>query len=174
MASATIRVRFFPSATSEDAVFAPTATLFPTLRTTMMFDLRSETQRIGYVGGGLSLQFKPFARAITLDFDVARAAVADKPTFSDWSYTFLVGLDLYSDLLGGGRRKFVNPYLGFRVGYSISEGAGDFAFGGVVGIDVIKTKVVLLDVGARVLGLVGNDQGPHVAMGPSASFSFAF
>ena len=174
VASATIRVRFFPSATSEDAVFAPTATLFPTLRTTMMFDLRSETQRIGYVGGGLSLQFKPFARAITLDFDVARAAVADKPTFSDWSYTFLVGLDLYSDLLGGGRRKFVNPYLGFRVGYSISEGAGDFAFGGVVGIDVIKTKVVLLDVGARVLGLVGNDQGPHVAMGPSASFSFAF
>ena len=174
VASATIRVRFFPSATSEDAVFAPTATLFPTLRATMMFDLRSETQRIGYVGGGFSLQFKPFARAITLDFDVARAAVADKPTLSDWSYTFLVGLDLYSDLLGGGRRKFINPYLGFRVGYSISEGAGDLAFGGVVGIDLIKTKVVLLDIGARVLGLVGNDQGPHVAVGPSAAFSFAF
>jgi hypothetical protein len=174
VASATVRVRFVPSATSEDAVFAPTATLYPTLRTDMMFDLRSETQRVGYVGGGFSVEFKPFARAIAFDFDIARAALADKPTSSEWAYTFLVGLDLYSDLLGGGRRKFLNPYLGFRVGYSITEGLGDFAFGGVLGVDLVKTKAVLVDVGARVLGLVGNDEGPHVAVGPSASFSFAF
>ncbi|HSQ62051.1 MAG TPA: DUF4349 domain-containing protein [Polyangiaceae bacterium] len=174
VASATVRVRFFPSATSEDAVFAPTATLYPTLRASMLFDLRSETQRNGYVGGGFSVQFKPFARAITLDVDIVRAALADKPTSSDWAYTFLAGFDLYSDLLGGGRRKFLNPYLGFRMGYAITEGEGDFAFGGVVGLDVVKTKAILLDLGVRVLGMVGNDQGPHVAVGPSAGFSFAF
>ena len=157
VASATIRVKFVPSATSEEAVFAPTATLYPTLRTSLMFDLRSETQRIGYAGGGFSVQFKPFARAITFDVDIARAVVADKPTSSDWSYTFLTGFDLYSDLLGGGRRKFLNPYLGFRVGYAITEGQGDFAFGGVLGVDLVKTKAVLFDVGARVLGMVGND-----------------
>ena len=174
VASATVRVKFVPSATSEDAVFAPEATLYPTLRTSLMFDLRSETQRIGYAGGGFSVQLKPFARAITFDVDIARAVVADKPTSSDWSYTFLAGFDLYSDLLGGGRRKFLNPYLGFRVGYAITEGQGDFAFGGVLGLDLVKTKAILLDVGARVLGMVGNDQGPHVAVGPAASFSFAF
>jgi len=174
VADATVSVRFFPSATSEDAVFAPTATLYPTLRTSMMFDLRSETQRIGYVGGGFSVQFKPFARALTFDVDIARAAVADKASVSDWSYTFLTGLDLYSDLLGGGRRKFLNPYLGFRLGYAISEGAGDFAFGGVVGVDIVKTKAVLFDVGARVLGLVGSDAGPHAQVGPAAQFSVAF
>lgn len=174
VAEATVRVKFSPSATSQDAVFAPTATLYPTLRTTMMFDLRSETQRIGYVGGGFSVQFKPFARAVTLDFDMARAALADKPTSSDWAYDFLVGLDLYSDLLGGGRRKFLNPYLGFRLGYAITEGNGDLAFGGVLGVDIVKTKAILFDISARVLGMVGNDQGPHVQVGPMAQFSVAF
>jgi hypothetical protein len=174
VAMATVRVRFFPSATAEDAVFAPTATLYPTLRATMLFDLRSETQRYGYVGGGFSVQFKPFARAITFDVDIAHAAMTDRPTGSDYAYLFLAGVDLYSDLLGGGRRKFGNPYLGFRTGYAITNGLGDFAFGGVVGVDLIKTKAVLLDLNARVLGFVGNAEGPHIAVGPNVSFSFAF
>jgi hypothetical protein len=174
VADATVRVRIFPSATSEDAVFAPTATLYPTLRASMMFDLRSETQRAGYIGGGFSVQFKPFLRDITFDVDIARAALADKPVSSDWSYTFLTGFDLYSELLGGGKRKFLNPYLGFRLGYAITEGLGDFAFGGTIGVDIVKTKAVLLDLHARILGLVGNDQGPHVMLGPAIDFSFAF
>jgi hypothetical protein len=174
VADATVRVRIFPSSTSEDSVFAPTATLYPTLRTTMMFDLRSESQRAGYFGGGFSVQFKPFLRDITFDVDIARAALADKPVSSDWSYTFLTGFDLYSDLLGGGRRKFLNPYIGFRLGYAITEGLGDFAFGGTVGVDIVKTKAVLLDLHARILGMVGNDQGPHVMLGPAIDFSFAF
>ncbi len=174
VASATVRVKFFPSATAEDAVFAPTATLYPTIRTSMLFDLRSETQRYGYIGGGFSVQFKPFARAITLDVDIAHAAMTDRPTGSDYAYLFLAGIDLYSELLGGGRRKFFNPYLGFRTGYAITNGLDDFAFGGVVGVDLIKTKVALLDLSARVLGLVGNAQGPHIAVGPTVSFSFAF
>jgi hypothetical protein len=32
----------------------------------------------------------------------------------------------------------------------------------------------LLDLNARVLGMVGNDQGPHVAIGPNLNFAFAF
>jgi hypothetical protein len=38
----------------------------------------------------------------------------------------------------------------------------------------VKTKAVLLDLHARVLGLVGNEQGPHVMLGPAIDFSFAF
>ncbi len=174
VASATVVVRFFPSPTSEDAVFAPTATLYPAVRASMLFDLRSETQRYGYLGGGVSIQFKPFGRALTFDFDLARTAMTDRPTGSDYAYLFLTGFDLYSDLLGGGRRKFLNPYLGFRVGFGITNGLGDFAFGGVVGVDLIKTKAVLLDVHAKVLGLVGNDQGPHIMLGPELGFGFAF
>ncbi len=174
VASATITVRFFPSATSEDAVFAPSATLFPAVRATMLFDLRSESQRNGYVGGGLSVQFKPFGRALTFDIDIARSAIADKPTVSDYAYIFLTGFDLYSELLGGGRRKLLNPFIGFRAGYAITNGSGDFAFGGVVGVDIVKTKAVMLDLHAKVLGLVGNDAGPHVMVGPELAFSFAF
>ncbi len=174
VASATVVVRFFPSATSEDAVFAPTATLYPAVRATMLFDLRSETQRYGYLGAGMSIQFKPFGRALTFDIDIAHTAMTDRPTGSDYAYIFLSGFDLYSDLLGGGRRKFLNPYLGFRVGYAITNGLGDFAFGGVVGVDLIKTKAVMLDLHARVLGLVGNNQGPHVMLGPELGFGFAF
>ena len=174
VANATVVVRIFPSATSEDAVFAPEATLYPTLRATMLFDLRSETQRYGYLGGGLSIQFRPFGRALTFDVDVAHTAMTDRPTGSDYAYLFTTGIDLYSDLLGGGRRKLLNPYLGFRLGYSITSGAGDFALGGVVGVDLVKTKAALLDLHFRALALVGNDQGPHVILGPELGFAFAF
>jgi hypothetical protein len=174
VAMATVRVRIYPSSTSDDAVFAPTATFYPTVRSSLLFDLRSETQRSGYFGAGFSIQFKQILRDLAFDIDIARAVVADKPTSSDWSYTFLTGFDLYSELLGGGRRKFINPFIGFRFGYAITNGSGDFAFGGTVGVDIVKTKAVLLDLHARVLGLVGNDQGPHVMLGPALDFSFAF
>ena len=174
VAMATVRARIYPSAISDDAVFAPTATFYPTLRTSLLFDLRSETQRTGYFGGGFSIQFNQLLRDFAFDVDIARAVVADKPTSSDWAYTFLTGFDLYSELLGGGKRKFMNPFIGFRFGLAITEGLTDFAFGGTVGVDIVKTKAVLLDLHARVLGLVGNEQGPHVMVGPAIDLSFAF
>ena len=71
----------------------------PASRATMLFDLHSEAQRYGYLGAGLSIQFKPFGRALTFDFDLAHTAMTDRPTGSDYAYLFTTGFDLYSDLL---------------------------------------------------------------------------
>jgi hypothetical protein len=179
VARATIRVRFYPSTMANDAVFAPEATLYPGLRAEALVDLRDETQRAGYAGGGLSLQFKralgiTFGRAFTIDFDLARSAFGDRPSRSKYAYLALLGSDFYSDLLGGGRRTFLNPYLGWRAGYAQTEGHGDLAIGGVLGLDLVKTSALLIDLHVRVLALAGSELGPHLAVGPGLGANVAF
>ena len=177
VARATLRVRFFASA--NDAVFAPEATLYPGLRAESFLDLRGESQRAGYVGGGLSLQFKralgiTFGRALAVDFDLARAAYGDRPVSSRYAYLALLGSDFYSDLLGGGRRTFLNPYLGWRTGYAQTEAHGDVAFGGVLGLDLVKTSGVLIDLHVRALALAGSELGAHLIVGPGVGANVAF
>jgi len=83
-------------------------------------------------------------------------------------------VDLYSDLLGGGRRRFFNPYIGFRAGYAQSGGSGDLAVGGLIAADLWKSKNALLELGVRALALIGNDRGAHLMIGPHLAFDFAF
>jgi hypothetical protein len=178
-ARATVRVRLYPSASAADAVFAPEATLYPALRAVSIFDLRGESERYGYAGAGLSLQFKhafgiAFSRALSIDVDLVRTALTDRPPDSNYAYLGLLGTDFYSDLLGGGRRSFLNPYLGWRTGYAQSAGRGDFALGGILGIDLVKTDAVMLDLHVRALALFGNDLGAHLQVGPILGANAAF
>jgi hypothetical protein len=179
VARATIRVRLFPSESAPEAVFAPEATLYPGVRATTLFDLRGESQRYGYAGGGLVLSFRDalgihFGRALSLELDVARATSGGTPPGSSYAYVALLGSDFYSDLAGGGRRTFLNPYLGWRIGYADSEAHGDLAVGGVVGLDLLKTKAVLIDLHARALALAGSHLGPHAFVVPGLTVSVAF
>jgi hypothetical protein len=179
VARATIRVRLFPSEAAPEAVFAPEATFYPGLRAITLFDLRGESQRYGYAGGGISLAFKDalgihFGRALQLELDFARSAFTSAPPGSNYAYLALLGSDFYSDLLGGGRRAFLNPYLGWRMGYTQSEGRGDFAAGGILGLDLLKTKPVMIDLHMRALALVGSSLGPHAILAPGLGINVAF
>jgi hypothetical protein len=178
VARATIRVRLFPSESAPEAVFAPEATLYPGIRATTLFDLRGESGRYGYAGAGLVLSFRDalgihFGRALSIELDVDRA-FGTAPPGSSYAYVALLGSDFYSDLLGAGRRTFLNPYLGWRLGYADSEGRGDLAVGAVVGLDLLKTKSVMLDLHARALALAGSHLGPHAFVVPGLSISVAF
>jgi hypothetical protein len=179
VARATIRVRLFPSESAPEAVFAPEATLYPGVRATALFDLRGESGRYGYAGAGLVLSFRDalgihFGRALSIELDVDRATFGTAPPGSSYAYVALLGSDFYSDLLGAGRRTFLNPYLGWRLGYADSEGRGDLAVGGVVGLDLLKTKSIMLDLHARGLALAGSHLGPHAFVVPGLSISVAF
>jgi hypothetical protein len=105
-------------------------------------------------GGGVTLMF---SRAGSVDFEVLAPRDGDAR-----SYLFTFATGLYSDFLGGGRRRFLNPYVGVRVGGAKLNGLGAFAYGADVGVEVVRTRLFLVDVSARAIGLWYNrDNPPH-------------
>lgn len=178
VARATVRVRLHPSGTStaEEPPLASKSSFFPGVRAVSLLDFRGESDRYAYLGGGLAFAFhgRDGPRAIVFELDMARTALTDRPPNSNYAYLGLGGADLYSDLLGGGRRRFLNPYLGFRGGYAQSQGHGDLALGGVLGLDIVKSNAAVLELALRGLVLVGSDRGAHIAVGPTLAVDFAF
>jgi uncharacterized protein DUF4349 len=131
-----------------------------------------------YVGAGLSFRFPqaPPApwRGLVLDVDIFKACCGSTPDRGDTAFSATTGLDLYSAALGGGRRRWLNPYLGLRVGYAETRKKGDFAAAGVLGLEVLKTKVLLIDLQMRLIAMLGNPDGPHGALQPSLGLGLQF
>jgi hypothetical protein len=101
-------------------------------------------------GGGASVQVH---RYFTLDLDLfprkdgeSRAALAT------------LGSALYSSYLGGGRRRFGNPYLGFRVGYGYLSGEGCVAVGGELGVELMRHRYLLVEAAARAVAFFREEQ----------------
>ena len=158
-----------------DTGFQPRLT--PGLRALSLVDVR-EGGTNTYLGSGLSLRLPraigQAGRGLVLDVDVLRACCKSRPERSSWGYMVLGGLDLYSDALEAGRRRWLNPYLGLRAGFAQTQDRGDFAAAGVFGLEIWKTRALTIDVQARLLALVGNPDGPHVAIQPSLGFDAGF
>ena len=169
-ARSTVYLRLIPTRPDFD-LDAPEPKFFPGLRTTYLLDARGEGQKDKFVGFGLSLQF---ARAYTIDIDGMRK-VGDGGAFEGLqAFIVTMGGDIYSDYFGGGRRRWLNPYLGARAGYARILGLNDFAATGVVGLEIFKSKTFLVDLQFRLHGFFGNKQGAHIGLQPSAGFNFAF
>lgn len=96
-------------------------------------------------GGGVTLMF---SRALSLDFDVFPRRGDDAR-----SYLVTAALAAYSDFLGGGQRRFGNPYLGLRFGGAKMNGHGAFAYGVDAGVEVVRYKQFLVEVSGRAIGL---------------------
>ena len=93
-------------------------------------------------------------RFITFDLDVfpsqdddTRAVIAT------------VGGGLYSGFVGGGRRRWLNPYLGFRAGYGYLTGEHAFVVGGEVGLELFKHKYLLVEIAGRTLAFIHDGTG---------------
>jgi hypothetical protein len=56
---------------------------------------------------------------------------------------------VFSDFLGGGRRPFLNPYLGLLAGGGSVNGHGAFTTGGLVGVELYRAAHLLVDLRAR-------------------------
>ena len=92
------------------------------------------------------------ARAFSVDADWL--TTARNPGGVDF-FVATIGSELYSDLLGGGRNRFFNPYLGIRVGYANLMSDGAFALGGVAGVEMFKTESLTLELDLRGPGRLG-------------------
>lgn len=82
-----------------------------------------------------------------------------------------VGGAVYSDFLGRGKRAFLNPYLGFRLGYGYLDGSR-FAFGATAGVELFKHEFVMVDVNVRGMGLLGDEFDTAVVTGGNLVFAF--
>jgi hypothetical protein len=149
-----------------DVVFAPHAKFHPGPRGSMLFLLDAapmqEDQRLG---GGVTLHID---RAFTIDLDVFPGEGMDRRAILT-----TMGGAAYSDFLGGGRRRFLNPFLGLRIGYAWLHERSSFVFGGEAGVELFKHEWVLVDVSARALGFAhedGVDAAVQVSLGIQVPF----
>ena len=158
VARATLTVRIFPTRAALSSAAPVTAEpelkfeLMPHATVLHFLDDRAgRGQTRG--GGGVSLMF---ARAFTLDFTFLPQHQADAR-----SYLFGLSVAGYSDFLGGGRRRFLNPYLGLRMGAGSLDDHGAFLFGGEVGVELVRYKLFLIDLTGRALGVIHGQNVPN-------------
>jgi hypothetical protein len=64
---------------------------------------------------------------------------------------------VYSDFLGGGRRRFLNPYIGLLAGGARVSGAGAFTAGAAVGVELYRGPRLLVDLTTRAQVLLYSD-----------------
>jgi hypothetical protein len=148
---------------------APTTKLFPGPRLSTLVLLTPDgRERVRYGGGvaiGLGLP------RVTAELDVFAGPELEGGDDEDAAVLATVGGAFYSDHLGHGKRRFLNPYIGLRVGYAYL-GESAFAVGGEVGVELFKHRYVLVDANLRALGLLGERNDAALVGGLSTVFAF--
>src|SRR5262249_37361801 len=158
-------------AATEEPVIAPEAKLYPGIRLTELTDFRGEDGNTSYLGAGLSATF---SRHFALHIDGLRQSEAGSPTQKLDVVLLTIGGEMYSDFLGAGRRKFVNPYLGYTIGYARFTGHNEALIGITAGLELFKSKTFVLDAEVRAFGLLFGSDGSHFAVQPVLGASVAF
>ena len=99
------------------------------------------------LGGGLVVHFN---RRFTIELDLF-------PHQSNGKNILMItgGGSVFSDFLGGGRRRWLNPYLGGRIGYGYLHGRNAFLVAGEVGLEIYKSDYLLLELQTRMVTFIG-------------------
>jgi hypothetical protein len=146
----------------------PEAKFFPGLRAPALLDFGKHATE-GYVGGGFGLQL---SRAFALDLDVLK-----HPGSSEHGPDAIlasVGGELYSDLLGRGERRYLNPYLGWRAGYARFGADNQALLGATLGLELYKNRGFGVDLETRNYFAFGGTRGGHYVLTPALAARVAF
>lgn len=153
----------------EGAVYVAKAKVYPGVRAAALtlFDPGNRTRtRLG-AGFVLHSILRNFSLEVDL-FQKEENAAGDK---SRSSVIATLGGAGYSDFLGGGKRRTLNPYLGMRLGYGYLDGSR-FAIQAEAGVELFKAKYVVLDASVRATGLIGSDSDLAFVSGLGATVAF--
>lgn len=146
----------------------PQAKFYPGLRLPALVDF-GQHGGYGYVGGGFSLRF---SRACSLDLDILEHPGSNGHVPDAILAT--IGGELYSNRLGGGDRRFLNPYLGWRMGYARFDHDSQALLGATLGVELFKSDWLSVDAEARnYLAFLG-DRGAHYVLNPALSAAISF
>jgi hypothetical protein len=139
--------------------------LYPGPRVSMLYLLDAGDRTQTRLGAGVAVHF---VSRVNIELDVFN----DPDDTGKNAALATFGGDIYSDLLGRGRRSFLNPYLGLRLGFGYLDNPM-FAFGAGGGVELFKHEYVLVDLNVRAMGLVGKD-GFDTAVVAGGAVVFAF
>lgn len=153
------------------AVFGPKAKVYPGPRFSTLTLLDANGRQRLRLGGGLQLRFpdQPNAPRGSLELDLFRKDTDDPNSKTGVLVT--IGGAAYSDFLGRGQRRWLNPYLGFRMGYGYLD-RHYFAAGVGGGVELFKHEYVLIDANVRAMMLIRDSLEPTVVTGLAAVFAF--
>ncbi|MES1179276.1 MAG: DUF4349 domain-containing protein [Myxococcales bacterium] len=144
------------------------AKFFPGLRAVALTELRDSRKTVSAFGGGLVVGA---GRSLNVELDALKRVDSGSAGFDAVLAT--IGGDTYSDFLGGGNRRFLNPYLGLRLGYARVSGVSDLAAGVTAGVELWKTQYATIDCDLRALGLFGKG-GSELGLQPTLGANVAF
>lgn len=96
-------------------------------------------------GWGLSLFNPKEPAALHVDFDYFEAS---KKTL------LTIGGASYSEFFGDGQNNYLNPHVGFKVGYGHEQGH-HLAFGAALGLELVRFKYAFINLKAEGLAWVG-------------------
>jgi hypothetical protein len=140
------------------------------LRGSLLFDVPPETSSRTFAGAGLALAW---SRSFSIDLDLFKRS--DQHQAGSINSLFVtLGGDVYSDFLGGGRRRWFNPYFGARAGYARLVGENTLVLGGTLGLELYKSQFFMLDLQGRAHALIGPNDGVHLGLQPLLAASFAY
>lgn len=148
------------------AVLSPTAKLFPGPRLSTLVLIRPGSLKRVRPGIGGTIQF-PGPGRFSIDLDVFKQAEDEGSA----SVMLTTGAALYSDFLGRGRRRFLNPYVGFRAGYAHLDGS-KFVAVAEAGLELVKSSRFLVDSNVRAVGFFGENSRAGIVAGLSAVIAF--
>lgn len=163
LATLTIEIR-----QREDVVFLgedPEPKLYPGPRLSMLYLFDADGGTKLRLGGGAAVHLY---RRVNLELDV----FTDPDDTGKNAVLATMGGDIYSDFMGRGRRRFLNPYLGLRAGFGYLD-RPTFAFGAGAGVELYKHEYVMVDLNVRAMGLAG-EGGLDTAVVTGTTVVFAF
>ncbi len=143
----------------------PETKFMPGARLAMMHLIDPGARSANRLGYGIVIS-SPEHRA-SYELDIFEGVDGDKRAI-----VATVGGAAYSDHLGGGRRSWLNPYLGLRTGYG-RLGGSNFVLAAEAGVELFKNKFMILDLNVRATSFFGKG-GPDVALIPAAQASISF
>jgi hypothetical protein len=150
---------------------APVASLYPGLRLAELTDFRGQQGNTSYLGGGLSARV---SRQFSINVDALRQSGTGSLTSGLDVLLLTAGGEMYSEFLGAGKRRFLNPHLGWTLGYAHFTGNDQGLAGVSVGVEIWKTKTILVDAQCRAFGLFFSSAGSHFAVEPTLGVNVAF
>jgi hypothetical protein len=155
----------------EGAVMSPRTKVYPGPRLAALTLFDPEGRQRTRLGAGLAMHMAIPRLTLEIDiFDDVEAS-ADGPAEGHAVIATLGGA-MYSDFLGRGRRRFLNPYLGIRLGYAHLDDHS-FAIQGEAGIELFKHRFVMVDASVRGTALLGeHDADAGLVTGGSIVFAF--